>query len=772
MLNYECGKKEFKNWIVADECFNIDFLGKSETIMALGNGYLGVRSSNEEDYVEQTRNTFIAGSFNKATTDEVTELPNMPDIVNFTFYIDGKRFSLEKGDVSNYSKLINLRTGELIRTFHWISPEGKRINFTFKRFISLKNNHLICSKIIVKPSENISIKFESGIIGSLTNTGAMHLNDGVKRIHNKRILSYLVKTNESDIEIGIHTAHNILKNNILIENEPELEIGRRRLSIKYTLDLKENDELCIEKLSTYHMDRDMSYINNNDFKEYALREFNKIYENGYRYHFQKSQKEWASYWDKVNIVIKGENDFDQLAIRFAQYHLRIMTPIHDDRMGIGAKGLTGEGYKGHSFWDTEIFILPYYIYTIPEYARKLLKYRYLGLQGAKSKALENCYQGAMYPWESAWITDGEVTPVLGAVDIHTGKSTKIWSGFIEQHITSDIIYALWLYFQITGDEEFMNKYGYEMIFETAIFWSSRLEWDPVNEYYGINNVIGADEYKEHVNNNAFTNYMAKFNIDLAIKYYEKLKKSNKELLVSLDISNNIDTKIDLMKNRVKKLYLPEANDDGIIPQDDTYLSKEIIDLTKYKNQKHVGSIFKDYNLDQVNNIQVSKQADIMMLFYLREELFSKEIKKKNWHYYEPKTLHDSSLSLSTHSIIANDMHDSDLSYKLFKKATEIDLGQNMNSSDHGIHAASLGGVWQCIVNGFGGIRYIENHLRIQPELPKQWEYLEFPIHIKDEHIIVKLSKTEISFEMKNRLSFEIEIMGKIQKISNNTIIKL
>lgn len=772
MLNYECGKNELKNWIIEDKDFNTEFLGKTETIMALGNGYLGIRSSHEEDYVEQKRNTFIAGTFNKATKNEVTELPNMPDVINFTFYIDGKRFSLEKGAIRNYSKSLNLKNGELVRTFQWISPERKKINFTFKRFISLENNHLVCSKIIVQPLEDISIHLESGINGRLTNSGSMHLNDGMKRIHNKEILSCLVKTNESNIEIGIHAAYRIYKNNKLLKRTPELEIGRRQLSIKHSLGIKKNDRLCIQKISTYHTNRDISFSKKVNFKEYALEEYKKIYKNGYDYHFEESKKLWEDYWDKVKIIIKGEEQFDQLAIRFAQYHLRIMTPTHDERMGIGAKGLTGEGYKGHSFWDTEIFILPYFIYTIPEYARKLLKYRYLGLQGAKQKAISNGYKGAMYPWESAWITDGEVTPVSGAVDIHTGEATKIWSGFIEQHITSDIVYALWLYNEITGDEELMNSYGYEMVFETAIFWSSRLEWNTANNCYCINNIIGPDEYKEHVNNNAFTNYMAKFNIDLAIKYYEKLEESNKELLSLLDEKVNIHDEVDKMKSRVKQLHLPNINDEGIIPQDDSYLTKRIIDLKKYKNHKHVGSIFKDYNLDQVNNIQVSKQADIMMLFYLREELFSKEIMKKNWNYYEPKTLHDSSLSLSIHSIIANDMHDSKLSYELFKRATEIDLGSNMKSSNQGIHAAALGGIWQCIVNGYGGIRYVENQLKIRPKLPELWDYLEFPINIDNERIVVKISKEEISFEMKSQLSFEIEILGSVQKVNNKTVIKL
>ncbi|KHF28388.1 Kojibiose phosphorylase [Anoxybacillus sp. BCO1] len=328
----------------------------------------------------------------------------------------------------------------------------------------------------------------------------------------------------------------------------------------------------------------------------------------------------------MNITIESENEFDQLAIRFAHYHLIIMTPAHDARFGVAAKGLTGEGYKGHSFWDTEIFILPFFTYTFPHIARSLLEYRYNTIEGARRKARANGYEGAMYPWESAFTGD-EVTPVWGAVDIVTGKATKIWSGFIEQHITSDIAFAVWQYYKVTGDEDFMKRCGYEMLFDTATFWASRLEWNEEKKQYHINDVIGPDEYKEHVNNNAFTNYMAHWNIETAIRYYERLKESDPALLDALHEKIGVHEAYKKWKEKVDLIYLPQPREeDLVIPQDDTYLTKQIIDLTKYKKQTRVGTIFEDYNLEQVNNIQVSKQADIMVLFYLLENKFSQEVK--------------------------------------------------------------------------------------------------------------------------------------------------
>jgi hypothetical glycosyl hydrolase len=368
----------------------------------------------------------------------------------------------------------------------------------------------------------------------------------------------------------------------------------------------------------------------------------------------------------------------------------------------------------------------------------------------------------MYPWESAYTGD-EVTPVWGSVDIVTGEATKIWSGFIEQHITSDIAYAVWQYYEITGDEDFMNQYGYEMLFDTATFWTSRLEWNDEHQRYHINQVIGPDEYKEHVDNNAFTNYMAYQNIELAIKYSEKLATENPELFNQLNNVLNLESAKEKWVDKIDKIYLPQPREeDLVVPQDDTYLDKKIIDLTKYKNQKHVGSIFEDYNLEQVNDMQISKQADIMILFYLLENKFSTEVKRANWNYYEPKTLHDSSLSLSSHCALAADMDDLSLSYELFQRAAQIDLGPNMKSSDHGMHTASIGGLWQGVVCGFGGVRMLGGELRIDSKLPENWDELSFPIYWKGDRLKVRVTKTDISVtnETKKQPQTTFTVHGK------------
>lgn len=747
-MNYNAGQGELKNWLLEETKFDPQHQGKCEVIMSQGNGYLGIRSATEERYVGQTRNCFIAGTFNKAAEDEVTELPNAADVSAIEIYIDGQRFHLEKGEVSHYSRRINLKNGELIREFRWKSPEGKTFDFCFRRFVSLVNIHLIAFSITIHAIDSAAhIEISSGIDAQTSNSGAQHFLEGEKRIYDKRFMELLQHTTESKIDFVFTAAHQFWLDNEPLMLEPVLQMDRRRVLTKSHCDLTIGQILTVEKHVIIHTSRDLAFdvpgYDIQSLRDTALANLRQATNQRFDQLLSESAAEWQRRWQQMEIVIEG-NDYDQLVIRFAHYHLQVFTPQHDQRFGIAAKGLSGEGYKGHSFWDTEVFILPWLIYSAPEMAKKLLAYRYGTLDGARKKARDNGYKGAQFPWESA-LTGEEETPIWGAVDIVTGKSTKIWSGFIEQHITCDITNALWQYYQITGDEAFMEEMGYEIMFDTATFWCSRLEWLEDRQQWGICNVIGPDEYKEHIDNNAFTNYMAHRNITLAIEYYNRLTQTNSAVIERLNAKLDLNENVLIWQERVQRIYLPQPRkEDNVIPQDDTYLQKNVIDLTKYKNQTYVGSLFQDYNLEQVNNIQVSKQADIMVLFLMLEDLFSQEVKLANWHYYEPKTLHDSSLSLSTHSVLANDVGNPELAYDLFNRATHIDMGPSMSTSDHGIHAASIGGIWQCIVYGFCGVRMLGGELRISPRLPKEWQRISFSIYWRGEKLRVSITNDSMT----------------------------
>lgn len=726
-------------WQIEEVGFDSRYLGKTESTMALGNGYIGSRSATEERYTTERRDTFVAGTFNKFADNEVSELPNTPDMWWMDFVINGENFSLEKGEVSNYSKRLNLKNGELTREFDWKFATMK-LHFTFRRFVSKAHRHYLSSFVSIDNLTDtpVSVQIRSGVNGQVTNSGSQHFHEGEKGLVDGKYMQMMSQTNESQIDFVQTIAHWIDAENL----SERIEMGRRQIFMNYFFDLPANESATIEKrMSIYtSIDNDLADHEVSVIRQTAISEMEALEAFSFAELLQESAEKWQEMWEKHPIEIETENFEDQLAIHFAKYHLHVMTPAHDERMNIGAKGLSGEGYKGHTFWDTEIFMLPYFNFTHPEMAKSLVTYRYLGLDGAHKKAKANGYQGAQYPWEAANPTDGEVTPVWGAADIVTGQSTKIWSGFIEQHITSDVTFGVKQYIDVTGDKEFAEEKAYEILFDTAKFWGSRLEYNAEKACYEIKDVIGPDEYKEHVNNNAYTNYTAHWNVTYALKLAEELKESHPEIFEKLNQKLGLDAVLADLAQKVDKIFLPQPTEEGIIPQDDSYLGKQTIDLTKYKAADSVDGLFHDFNLEQVNQMQITKQADVLLLLYLFEGLFPHELKLKNFEYYEPRTTHDSSLSLSTHAILSADLGKLDESYEFFKKARNIDMGAYMKSSDDGIHAASLGGIWQMIVFGYGGVRMIEGKLRIEPHLPQAWNKLTYGFDYQGESVTVVVTK--------------------------------
>lgn len=737
------------DWIVAENTFDPEHLGKCESIMCQGNGYLCLRNATDEFNPGEQRDLFVAGTFNKFDDNEVTELPNAADISRLDLRLDGVRFSLLTGKVESYDRALSLRNGETVRRVVWAAPNGRRYQLVFSRFVSMERLHLIAQKLSVTPLDGeMTLDITGGINGQMNNGGSQHFSEGDKRLFEGRHMQYVQTTEQSGIHFVFNTTFSFDLDGVPQEEKGFIVMDRRIIKQEYQISIPAGRTLTVQKLSTVYTSRDKENegLDLAALQSKALSGQEEACAVGYDALLAESARAWAAkVWDNVPVTIQSADPFDQLAIRFAQYHLYVMTPAHDNRMNVGAKGLSGEGYKGHTFWDTEMFVLPYFIYSAPEIARSLEEYRWLSLPGAHKKAAGNHYEGAQFPWESAWIDDGEVTPVWGAADIVTGLPTKIWSGFIEQHITADVAYGAWEYYQATGDQDFMDRCGYELILDTGKFWASRLEEGEDGKLH-INDVVGPDEYKEHVDDNAFTNYMAAWNIRKALEYSRMLKTGRPALYQALDAKLGLAALEPQWEEKLARIYLPQPRADLVIPQDRTYLTLKDIDLTKYKNQQNVGSIYRDYNQEQITHMQVSKQADILIMFLLLEDEFSAEVKRANWNYYEPRTLHDSSLSLSTHCILANDMGSRELAYSLFRSAAAIDVGPNMKTSDAGIHAGSLAGIWQSVVFGFGGVRMLDGKLRIDPALPDAWTGLDFYLYWHGQKLHVSLTHQAVEIQ--------------------------
>lgn len=778
VMNYRKGTGAETSWIIEETSFHEKYTGKCESIFTQGNGYLGLRNSLEERYVDTVRGMFITGTFNKASKEEATELPNVSDIVNMEIELNGERFSMTEDNLKEYSRTLNLYTGETCRNVLWEGKNGNVVQLSFHRFVSYKNVHVIGAYVEIKPVNcDVKATVVSGINAQVTNHGAQHLTEFSKRAFEEKFLQMGMVTTESAVSIAVSTVHKVFQSGKYTEDAASKIIDdRRKIHAEIQLVIPQGETARVEKISTVHSSRDLEYVASGKEPEGenvcrdGLDNLKEAEEKGYETLLEESKKVWEKIWKKQDIQIDSKEDDAQIAVRFALYHLQIMVRREDNRVGIGAKALSGEGYKGHSFWDTETFIFPYFQMAEPETARTLLEFRYKGLYGARKKAIENGYKGAMYPWEAAWVSDGEVTPYVIGVNVHTGEPMICLTGVIEQHITSDIIFALWQYYAATDDQDFMDRYGYEMTVETARFWNSRLEWIEENNRYEIRDVIGPDEYKEHVDNNAYTNYMAHENMRLAAQVIACIRDEKKDIYGKMqklmqEEGTSLEQLEEELKDKMKKLYLPQPDEKtGIIPQFDGYFDLKEIDLSVYKNASVVGTVFHDYSGEDVQGMQAGKQADIVELLYQMEDITTPDNKAKNYVYYEARTLHDSSLSKAIHSITACDLGMEKEAYDMFMSAALTDLGQEMKSSDAGIHSANMGGVWQDVVMGFGGIRIRDGHLRIAPNCPKQWEKFTYPLYWKGNELHITVCKDGVEVINEGE-DFEAEIMGQTVTVS-------
>lgn len=689
-----------------DPAFSPHTLNKYASLMTCANGYMGVRATHEEDYTQQVRGLYLAGLYHCAGRGETNELINLPDVVGIQFEVNGAPFTLLSGETESWQRELDFSDGELRRELIWRSPSGARVRITSRRFCSMAQLPLLAMQFTVTAlDEDVNLTLSTGIDGTQTNSGRQHLDELSLRVFGQQVLQGAWATQSGDAEV-------VITSSIQVSQQAEIcfTAKNRRVMQNSTLCLRKGDSVTLEKIS-WIVQRGRETLSLESFSRRCLNDLQTCAAMGYEALRNASRSEWLKGWQARRVVVESINPADQVALDFAHYHLAAMTPLHDERISIGAKGLTGEGYKGHVFWDTEVFLLPYHLLTAPSTARSLLRYRYLNLPGARAKARRNGWHGALFPWESARSGEEE-TPEFAAINIRTGLRQKIASAQAEHHLVADIAWAVVNYWHATHDEAFMRTEGVSLLTETAMFWVSRAV--EANGRLELHDVIGPDEYTEHVNNNAFTNYMAWHNVAQALYFVPQFGELQPGFAARAD-------------DFLQRLWLPEPDAQGVLAQDDTFMGKPTIDLAKYKAKAGKQTILLDYSRAEVNEMQILKQADVVMLTYMLPECFSTAACLANLAYYEPRTIHDSSLSKAIHGIVSARCGQLADGYRQWRDGTLIDLGDEPHSSDDGIHAAATGAIWLGAVEGFAGLSIRNGELHLAPALPAQWQRLCVPI---------------------------------------------
>lgn len=765
-----------------------------ETLFTLANGYFSVRGAHEDGLYRGSPGSFVAGVFDKAPGPyDVTELVVIQDPLPIEIRVNGER--VEETGISDYRRELDMQSGLLRRAYRWSDRHGRAIRVESKRFVSVVDEHLLCIKLSLtmeRGSGQVSLR--SRLDGDMSNSGVAHLQVDRVRAEGDGTAQVCTTTMESGICIAMACAQRAdvvkcrgkasreLADACAISVDAVPCVDKCAAGHDIEASLEEGESIEIRKFVTVHTSQDSTWRGRgqrpgmDELLSTARANASEAASFGFSECRREHIEGWRRMWERCDILLDGPSR-DRMAVRFALFHLASLGPKSDDTVSIAAKGLHGEGYKGHVFWDTEIFILPFFVVQFPDVARRLLMYRYYTLPGARRKALDNGYRGAMYAWESADSGD-ETTPKWSRPHPETGERVRIWCGELEDHITADVAYAVWNYCRRTGDWDFMRAYGMEMIVEAARFWASRAEWNDVRGRYDILRVIGPDEFHEHVDNNAFTNYMARWTLLKALDLAEAFPEDWDVLACRLGIDED---EWDQIRRVANLLYIPRPDpDSGVVEQFEGYYGYDDVDLLMLKeNVKGTGeSVEEALGRERLARSKLLKQADAVMLGCLLPDLFDKEIWNANWRYYEPRTTHLSSLSASMHSVFAsylgvpaaNDVgrYGAEVSpralgctdaYSYFERCISIELEDEKGNLKDGIHAANLGGMWQAVVYGFAGIRLLnvagqgkacslsedvaEPVIAIDPRLPQRWDRLQIPFECRGRRLRAVITRYRV-----------------------------
>lgn len=740
-----------KPWEIVEDKFSPEHNLRNETIFALGNGYLGMRGNFEEGYTG-LQGTSVEGTYINGFYD--TEDLKYPEIahgypgksqtmLNLTngkiikLYLEDEEFHMLSSELLAYRRTLDLRNGVLHRNLVWRSPTGREIRLAITRLVSLTNKHVAAIAYEVTLLNFAGkIRIFSALDGDVQNLQAERdprvgspltgrVLDVVAQNINNEGGTLLQKTKKT----GFYLA-------CAMRNRTDGPLTKVK-TYREPLKVGASYEFAAEQGQTIRFFKYLAYVTSKEedpnLPAQAANFAQKAQRIGFDSLWQEQKAYLNSFWTQADIEIKGDSLVQQ-GLRFNAFHL-LQAVGKDGVTSIGAKGLTGEGYEGHYFWDTEIYLVPFFINNNPAISKALLTYRYSTLDQARARALEiGLSQGALYPWRT-----------IGGEEC----STFFPAGTAQYHINADIAYAIQKYAELTGDQEFLLRYGAEILFETARLWMEIGEFNPRKEnLFCINVVTGPDEYTVLVDNNCYTNLMAQEHLNFAVRTAAWMKEEETDRYQDLCVRIGlVEEEIELWQKAAERMYIPYDRKLEIYAQDDTFLDKPVWDLKATSSDKF--PLLLHYHPLLIYRAQVCKQPDVILALFLLSNQYSMEQKKRNYDYYERITTHDSSLSPSIFSVVASEIGSYDKAYSYFKATVRLDLDDYNGNTKDGIHTACMAGSWLCVVYGFAGMRVYNDVLSFAPYLPEHWEEYSFNITYRRRVIRVTVNKDGTVYQLRH-----------------------
>ncbi|RUA11159.1 MAG: glycoside hydrolase family 65 protein [Flavobacteriia bacterium] len=757
-------------WSILEKGFDKENVTASESIFSIGNGYMGQRANFEETYSGDTfQGSYIGGIYYPDKTrvgwwkngypEYFAKVLNAPNWIGIDIKINGKTFDLAQCKVSDFERKLNMKEGVLTRSFTAKLSGGDLIKVHVTRFLSLNFNELGVIKYNITPlnfeGEIEYIPYiDAGIMNEDANYDEFFWEIlGIEEEKNEAYI--LSKTLKTEFHVCTGMKMEFFLNDYSVELPYEVTKEDKKIAYSYKTDVKEGDTFSICKYGGYtqsmnHPKEELIFALEKLLQKAAIIGFNDL--------LQKQKDAWEKIWETADIVIEGDIKAQQ-AIRFNIFHLNQTYLGEDSRLNIGPKGFTGEKYGGSTYWDTEAYCIPFYMSTKDKnVAKNLLLYRYNQLD----KAIENA--------EKLGFKDGAA--LYPMVTMNGEECHNEWEiTFEEIHRNGAMIYAIYNYVNYTGDYSYIPEYGMEVMIAVSRFWHQRASFSKAKDQYVILGVTGPNEYENNINNNFYTNYLAKWTIDYTLENLEILKEKYPDDFKRIVQKTHLNQPELNDWNKVSNgLYFPFSDEYEVYLQQDCFLDKELIPADKLPASER--PINQKWSWDRILRSVYIKQADVLQGVYFFENHFEQESIERHFNFYEPFTVHESSLSPCVHSILAAKINKMNKAYEMYLRTSRLDLDDYNHEVHEGLHITSMAGTWLSIVQGFGGMRNFNDKLSFAPQIPEEWKSYSFKINYRDRTLKVSKDHKGCKFTNESDKPINIIIHGKDFTVAPHSMILL